>query len=94
MKTAINLTKKKKKQARLHYILGQLYAITDEEKKSFESFGVVLKSNPPYEMFFNAQMNRAKMGGQNRAERNDLTKTLSKMLKDEKNKEISRSALY
>ena len=92
--TALNLIKKKKDAARYHFILGQLYLIDEKERKASSEFEVVLKSNPGYDMFFNAQMKRAMLADARSDKGADIKKSLTKMLKDDKNKDYLGQIYY
>ena len=43
-------------KARLHFLLGQLYRETGQNQLAFKEFKKVFKSNPPYELEFNARI--------------------------------------
>lgn len=80
---AIKSSKKKKFNARLEFIRGQIYEILGENKKAYESYQKVVKAKPEYVMEFQARINMART-----ADNSDnimLRKTLKKMLKDGKN---------
>lgn len=88
------LTKKKIIKSRYIFILAQLHQKTGDYKKAFSLYEEVIKLNPPYEMAFNAKINKALSfeveGGDSRA----LKKELQKMLKDDKNIEYFDQIYY
>ena len=43
-------------KAREYYLLGQLYAMTGDNKAAYKSFGKVISQSPPYELEFNARI--------------------------------------
>ena len=60
LEKAITNSKKKKEKTRIHFILGQLYAITKNNELAKDHFSkVVSSSQAPFEMQFNARINRA-----------------------------------
>jgi tetratricopeptide (TPR) repeat protein len=89
---AVKNSKNKKRTARLEFIRGQIYELKGDNKKAFESYGLVVKYKPEYVMEFQARINMART-----AENNDnaaLRKTLKKMLKDGKNVEYLDQIYY
>ncbi|MBL0095309.1 MAG: hypothetical protein IPP46_01575 [Bacteroidetes bacterium] len=60
LQMAASTSKKKDDRSRYYFILGQLYQRSDSLNKAFASYEKVLKLNPPYEMAFNARINRAR----------------------------------
>ena len=91
LETGIELTKKKKTKARYMFVLAQVNArIGNGDQASFY-FNKVVHSNAPYEMRFQAQINKAltaTSGGE------ELRKELTKMLKDPKNAEYKDQIYY
>jgi len=82
---AIDTEKKKKYRVRYKYVLAQVYQHEDNYKKASEMYRQVIKMNPPYEMAFNAKINRATSYDNNSGRGKEITKQLQKMLKDDKN---------
>lgn len=63
---------------RFGYILAQLYQKNADKKTAFNWYTKVIKSNPPYEMSFNAKINRAQLDqGNVSAIRHELLKMIS-----------------
>jgi len=92
LKSAVNNRFPRKKKLRYNYILAQLYAETDQQSDAVAYYRKVLKMRPPYEMAFNARINRAEeYTGTGSAD--DLKKQLRRMLRDEKNEEF-RDRIY
>lgn len=83
LENALKFCKKSAQKARIHYILAQLHGEKQENDKAKFHYGKVLKYNAPFEMNFNARINRAIMGGDEKIKRE-----LEKMLKDDKNVEF------
>lgn len=89
---AIKYSKNKKKIARLEFIRGQIYEITGDNKKAYESYEKVVKYKPEYVMEFQARINMARTAENSNNEM--LRKTLKKMLKDGKNIEYLDQVYY
>jgi len=77
-------------QQRFGYLLAQLYQKTNDNKTAFNLYTKVIKSNPPYEMEFNARINRAQL---EIGKIFGIRKDLLKMLKNRSNKEY-KDQLY
>jgi hypothetical protein len=80
------LSKESDKYSRLRfgYLLAQLYQKTNERKAAYESYSKVIKSNPPYEMDFNARISRAQLDQGNVLA---VRKELLNMAKNKNNKD-------
>ena len=83
LENALKFAKKSAQKARIHYILAQLNSQKQQNDKAKYHYGRVLRYNAPFEMAFNARINRALMGGDAK-----IKKELEKMLRDEKNLEF------
>jgi hypothetical protein len=89
LEKSIKLIRNKKEKIRISFILGQLYSRTKQPDKAKKYFtNVVASSKTPFEMQFNARINRAFLGKDEK-----VKKELTKLLKDEKNSEY-RDQLY
>ncbi len=89
---AIPAEKKKKQRARFTYILAQLYELTGDQKKASRYYEECAKLNPPYELFFNARIKRAMTASG--SDSKEVKKLLTKMLKDDKNREYKDQIYY
>jgi len=76
---------------RFEYILAQLYHVTGDDKSSYAAYTKVVKSNPPYEMDFNARINRAQL---NQGDISNIRNDLKSMLKNKSNKEYVDQLYY
>lgn len=76
-------------KARVHFILGQLYAESGNNETARAHFTKVVKSKAPYQMSFNARLQRAFLGGGEKTR-----KELHKMLRDAKNAEFKDQIYY
>ena len=87
LKNATKLIKRKRKKVRLNYILAQLYQESNNYTLAQKQYELVLKSNPEYEMAFNAKMNLARSLEGGNSDTKKMREKLLKMIKDDKNKE-------
>lgn len=87
-------TKKRQERTRYHFILGQIYQKRGELNRAVAKYDLVIKATPPYEMSFNARINRAVCIDVNSPDGKDIRKVLTKMLKDEKNTEYHDQIYY
>ena len=81
------LIKRKNKKVRYNYITAQLYQQNNNSKSAKKKYEQVLKSNPKYEMVFNAKMNLARSLESGGRDTQKMRQKLLKMTKDDKNKE-------
>ena len=84
---ALENTKKKKTRIRYAFILGQLNQEAGNQEAASNYYQQVIKMNPPYEMSFNARINRASVFVEGADKSREIKAELHKMLKDEKNRE-------
>lgn len=93
---AISHTKEKKKKARYHFILGQLYEEQEKgkNKKAIAQYKKVLAKKPAYEMEFNTRIKLALLADYNASTAGKLKQDLLKMLKDIKNEEYKDVIYY
>lgn len=94
LKSAAANTKKKSQRARYYFILGQIYQRSDSIQQAFLAYQNVLRSNPTYEMAFNARINRARCYDATGENADIVKRELMKMLKDEKNEEFRDQIYY
>lgn len=89
LEEALKVAKKSTDKGRLHFVLAQVNGRSGSREKAKYHYGRVLKYNVPFEMNFNARINRAFMGGDGK-----IKKQLNKMLRDEKNSEFKDQIYY
>lgn len=94
LEKAASMTKKRQDRIRYTFILGQLYQKMGEYPRAVAKYETVMKSNPPYEMAFNAKVNRARVIDLNSEDGKEIRKMLTKMLEDEKNQEYLDQIYY
>lgn len=85
LEKSAEVEKKKKVITRYRFILAQLYEKTGDLKKASEYYTDVIRMNPPYEMAFNAQINRALAYERGFGRAGEIEAELLKMLNDDKN---------
>jgi tetratricopeptide (TPR) repeat protein len=94
LQEALYLKQKKNTEARVRFILGQIYQSEDELYKASEYFSQVIKLNPAYEMAFNATISLAQCYDTRYGmDSKSIVRNLNKMLKEDKNKDY-RDQIY
>jgi hypothetical protein len=89
LEKALKNDRKKAEKTRIHFILGQLYSRIKNNEMAKAHFSKVVSSpQAPFEMQFNARINRAFLGKDEKVKRE-----IVKMLRDDKNTEF-RDQLY
>ena len=94
MNKAVVQTRRKAVRSRYMFILAQLYQKEEENQKSYDLYGQVLKMHPAYEMDFNAKINRARVIDMQSNGSDEIRKELLSMLKDGKNKDYFDQIYY
>ena len=92
--SATELIKRKRKKVRLNYILAQIYQYSNNYSLAQKHYELVLKSNPEYEMAFNAKMSLARSLESGNPDTKKMKEKLFKMTKDDKNKEYLDQIYY
>lgn len=85
MELALKHIESKKKRARTHFILAQVYAQLNKSAEASLNYDMVIKSRPVYELEFYAKINKALSYSRRGGGSDEIKKTLMRMLKDEKN---------
>lgn len=86
--------KKRSDRYRYAFILGQIYQKLDKHPEAVARYDQVIKLSPPYEMAFNARVNRARSVDVNSEDGKEIRRMLEKMLTDEKNTEYQDQIYY
>ncbi|MBL0342248.1 MAG: tetratricopeptide repeat protein [Bacteroidetes bacterium] len=94
LEKATAIAKKKQDRIRYAFILWQIYQKLGEYPKAVTKYEMVIKSNPAYEMSFNARVNRARCIDVNSPDGKEIRKMLVKMLTDFKNLEYQDQIYY
>ena len=77
---AVKTVNNKQEKARIYFILGQIYQQKGSVEPAQDNYSKALSAAALYEVSFNARLNRAMLGNNNK-----LSKGLDKMLRDGKN---------
>ncbi|MBJ05091.1 MAG: hypothetical protein CMP65_04245 [Flavobacteriales bacterium] len=91
---AIDSSKNKHKQARMHFILGQILLEQKSDNSAVKQFEKVIKKNPNYELVFNSKLNKTKATNLNSKSFEKIKEELTKMLNDKKNNEYKDQIFY
>jgi tetratricopeptide (TPR) repeat protein len=92
--TAVENVSQKKLHYRFAFILAQLHEEVGNYQTAYKYYSDVIKMNPPYEMTFNAKINRASSFDISQGNVDEIKKELLKMLKDEKNVDYHDQIYY
>jgi tetratricopeptide (TPR) repeat protein len=76
------------------YILAQLLELSGQGQQAYENYTRVLRSNAPFEMAFNADLNRIRIEDKQSGLKVDRIERLRALLKEEKNKEFRDQIYY
>ena len=91
LELALSKEKDKKQAIRFNYLLAQLYQQAGNSQKAHSYYTNVIRKNPPYELDFNARMNRIQL---NQKDVNTVRKELNKMIKNRNNKDYLDQLYY
>ena len=84
LELALSKEKDKNLILRFNYLLAQLYQHTGYASKSYNQYTTIIRKSPPYELDFNARINRMQL---NHVNVTDVRKELNKMIKNLNNKD-------
>lgn len=93
----IDFISNRRRRARAHFLLGQLFAETREYPKSYENYSLVEKYSPDYPLTFKSKIKIARLFVDFQEGKDDdmeVYKYLEKLLKDEKNYEYRDQVFY
>lgn len=87
LSTHIEFVSSRRRKARSYFLLGQLYAASNQLDKALENFDIVAKYSNNYDFLFRTKMEVAKLYIQTQEGSDDsqIREYLAKLLKDEKN---------
>jgi len=89
LEESLKYARKSRDEARVHFILGQLYEDKGSNEDASKHYGKVLKKNALFQMSFNARLKKAFLGSNP-----NKKKELKKMLRDAKNAEFKDQIYY
>ena len=91
---AIKRVHRGRQKARLYFLLGQLYHIAGEDRKAYKAFTKVISKNPPYELEFNARIQRTEVLSEGRGQQKRMISKLKAMTRNPKNKDYLDQVYY
>ncbi len=91
---AVKLTSRKEYEIRWTYLLAQLEQKNGNLSKAYDYYTKIVDSNAPFEMAFNANLNRISMETKAGNKSADKAQKLSALLKDENNLELTDQIYY
>lgn len=92
LKTAIRHADSKLQRARLNFLMGQLYHETGDNKMAYKYLGKVARSNPPYELEFNARIMQTEVMSKGNYKK--MIKKLQRMARSDRNKDYLDRVYY
>lgn len=92
LKTSIKYAKGKVQRARLNYLMAQLYNETGDNQMAYKYLGKVTRSNPPYELEFNARIMQTEVMSKDKYKQ--MIKKLQRMAKSDRNKDYLDRVYY
>lgn len=94
LKQAIKASDKRQNKIRWTYILAQLFEQQRDYQEALLNYKKVEKSSAPFEMYFNASLNRIKLNALLSGKKVNRQKELLALLKDDKNTEYNDQIYY
>ena len=94
LQRAIELNPGPGMKTRCKFILGQIYQLNGDYDIATQKYKAVIKRNPSFAMEFNSKINMAQCYDTQSGDKEYIVKKLTKMLKDEKNKEVRDQIYY
>lgn len=88
----IKYTKHKSQRSRLNFLVGQLQREIGQNQDAYKSFSRVIRSNPPYELAFNARILQTEV--MSKGQTKQMIKRLQRMAKSDKNKDYLDQVYY
>lgn len=94
LQKAIKLSGDKQKRVRWTYLLAQLQQLTGKPQLAYANYTTVIKSNAPFDMAFNANLNRISIEDEQSGREVNREERLRALLKDEKSKDFTDQIYY
>lgn len=88
LQKAVQATDDKQLAIRWQYLLGQLHELNGKKEDANQYYTAVVKSNAPFDMAFNAKLNRIALAAGRSDTHEQRIEKLRDMLKDDKNKQF------
>lgn len=94
LKNALDAGSSKQNEIRWRYILAQLQDERGQYTDAYNNFTAVVKSNAPFEMAFNANLNRIRIEDEQSGKDVDRITRLKSLLRQDKNKDFTDQIYY
>lgn len=94
LQKALDQKVSKKDKIRWSYLLAQLQERNGRHNEAFVNYGKVVRSNAPFEMAFNAELNRIRIEDEQSGRNIDRIARLKSLLKDDKNRNFIDQIYY
>jgi len=91
---AVDKVSRKENKQRYTFVLAQLHEETGDFGVASDLYKDVIRMNPPYEMTFNARINKAGSFDVTRGDSEEIKKDLKKLLRDKKNIDYQDQIYY
>ncbi|UZR95051.1 hypothetical protein [Chondrinema litorale] len=95
LKEALPLIEKRKRKARLNYLMAQLYEMKGDVNSAYENYSIAFKYSPTYELAFQADLKKSAVSKiESEEDIEDAAKYFKKLLNDENNWEYRDKIYY
>jgi len=95
LKLAVPLIEPKDEEARIRFILGQLYQQTGQDQLAYQQFSRIIRKTPPYELGFQSKLYLGQVTTlSNAADKEKIDRYFRKLQKDAKNLEYRDKIFY
>ena len=94
LEKAISHSKKDDNKVRWIFLLAQLQELTGKKESAVENYSRVIKSNAPFDMAFNAILNRLSIRDELNGQTEDRAKQLLSLLKDDNNLDFADQVYF
>lgn len=88
LEQAIKYARNRQHKIRWTYLLAQLQQLNRNTEAAYENYSEVVKSNAPFDMAFNANLNRISIREEQSGNKTSRSQQLRALLKDDKNKDF------
>ncbi|MCF0199238.1 MAG: tetratricopeptide repeat protein, partial [Bacteroidaceae bacterium] len=92
VRQTVKHTKNKVQRSRLNFLVGQMQLQLGNDQEAYKSFQRVIRSNPPYELQFNARIKQTEVLAKGKGK--SMIKKLQRMAKNDKNKDYLDQVYY
>ena len=92
LKKVIRHEMRRKQRAREHFLLGQIYALTNMNQEAYKAYQRAIRANPPYELELNARVAQTEVMASRQSGK--MIGRLKRMAASDKNKEYLDQVYY